>query len=420
MRRLFSLVLVGSIAFAHAPAQATFPGTNGDIFYVATDASQNASAISRTTLSGTTNNVKNCSSRFSAISVAQGGGKLAYACSDGSDDEIYVQDLTNPSAAPTQITNNSVSDLDPAFSPNGDAIAYASGPTAGRSQICVWYESSNTSECISSGTAGQFGDWAPNWRPGSGTFSGILAFVSDRDGDADIYTISVADGEPASLVTNNTSIDFAPNWPPDASAIFFSNNSSGTDQIWLAYPGPNDIWNTRAFFSSPTGSYDTEPALSPDGSKIAFTRQGISANDPMNLMVVDRDGTGLTQVTGAAWQADWESLGGGGDPVYIARTVSLALKKHLKAVGRVTLAESEAGCIDRIPVIIQKKKGGKFVKVKSTTATADSALVATYKTALPDAPGTYRAKIKERPLGPADNPDVICGAAVSPTRKHTH
>ncbi len=62
-------------------------------------------------------------------------------------------------------------------------------------------------------------DWGPTWSPDGEQ----IAFVSDRDGDLDIYTMD-PDGQNVRQLTDMNSNDVAPDWSPDGTQIAFGSN----------------------------------------------------------------------------------------------------------------------------------------------------------------------------------------------------
>jgi TolB protein len=118
-------------------------------------------------------------------------------------------------------------------------------------------------------------DRAPAWRPppsGSGTSSGVLAFESHRDGNWEIYVLDLADGSLTRL-TNNLAYDGAPAWRPttpgsgrDDPQIAFESYRDGNLDIYVMSVNSGEI---RRLTDNPAGDYG--PAWSPDGATIAFT-----------------------------------------------------------------------------------------------------------------------------------------------------
>jgi subtilisin len=96
----------------------------------------------------------------------------------------------------------------------------------------------------------------------------------------------------------------------------------------------------------------------------------------------------------------------------VARAVTLNLKRHLKARGKVTATPSDFDdCTDDVSVKIQRKKGGKWKTVKSATTNSNGA----FNARLADKPGTYRALAPTVTAG-----DDNCGKDTSPAKRHRH
>jgi dipeptidyl aminopeptidase/acylaminoacyl peptidase len=98
------------------------------------------------------------------------------------------------------------------------------------------------------------------WSPDGKT----LAFVGERNGDFDIYTIPVDGGEETQLTTAK-GLDDGPEYSPDGRYIYFNSERTGHMQIWrMRADGSeqeqivNDAWN------------DWFPHISPDGKWIVF------------------------------------------------------------------------------------------------------------------------------------------------------
>jgi hypothetical protein len=92
-----------------------------------------------------------------------------------------------------------------------------------------------------------------------------------------------------------------------------------------------------------------------------------------------------------------------------ARSVTLSLKKHLVAKGTVGVADTMSSCVSSVPVKIQRKSGGDWKNVKSTTTSSSGA----YKVKMKDKPGKYRAKAPKVVLSSGTD---ICSGAKSAVR----
>jgi hypothetical protein len=67
----------------------------------------------------------------------------------------------------------------------------------------------------------------PAWSPGT-----RLAFVSDRDGNWEIYVMN-ADGSQPSRLTHSAERDSNPSWSPDASHIYFYSDRTGDREVFV-------------------------------------------------------------------------------------------------------------------------------------------------------------------------------------------
>lgn len=91
-----------------------------------------------------------------------------------------------------------------------------------------------------------------------------IAFVSDRDGDNDVYVLELQSGSLRN-VTNDGFDNYSPCWSPDGRQIAFRSTRVGTSDIYVI---DADGGNLRNLTDRP--SYDSSPAWSPDGRQIAF------------------------------------------------------------------------------------------------------------------------------------------------------
>jgi len=119
--------------------------------------------------------------------------------------------------------------------------------------------------------------------------NGRIAFVSDRDGDTEVFTMN-PDGSDLTNLTNNDIGDGGPAWSPDGARIAFSRTTDGIEsEIYVMNADGSGQTNLT---NNPV--HDSEPAWSPDGTKIAF-RTFLGGN--YEVVVMNSDGTGLTNLT---------------------------------------------------------------------------------------------------------------------------
>jgi TolB protein len=92
----------------------------------------------------------------------------------------------------------------------------------------------------------------------------ILAFVSERDGNSEIYVMDF-DGTGLLRLTNDAGRDTDPTWSPDGKRIAFVSDRAGSSDIYVMdADGSNVVRRTQTGLNG-------APAWSPDGSKIAFS-----------------------------------------------------------------------------------------------------------------------------------------------------
>ena len=104
-----------------------------------------------------------------------------------------------------------------------------------------------------------------------------IVFVSDRDGNAEIYSCNV-DGSNISRLTNDAGWDDQPAWSPDGSHIAFMSDRTGNREIYIMNSDGSNL--VRRTFS---GSFMRNLAWSPDGASIAYVSAG---NIGSNISVV--------------------------------------------------------------------------------------------------------------------------------------
>jgi TolB protein len=138
--------------------------------------------------------------------------------------------------------------------------------------------------------------------------NGPIAFDSNRDvGAGEIYSI-VPGGAATRLTTSNTSSD--PAISPDGSRIAYRSADPGGDyQIFVMNA---DGTGRTAVTTNPTAKQ--EPTWSPDGAHIAFVANSfdVDGQTDQEIWTINVNGTGLTQLTNNTFpdtQPAWSPLG---------------------------------------------------------------------------------------------------------------
>jgi Tol biopolymer transport system component len=122
-------------------------------------------------------------------------------------------------------------------------------------------------------------DSYPSWSP-DGT---KLVFYSDRDGDREVYVMN-ADGSNQTRLTNDAAADHSPAWSPDGSRIAFVSDRSGRTNVWIM-----DADGSNPVNLMPELKTTRWPVWSPDGSQIAFVWAS-------GLFVIGPDGLEFTRI----------------------------------------------------------------------------------------------------------------------------
>ncbi len=123
---------------------------------------------------------------------------------------------------------------------------------------------------IAGGTPRRITEKSPSYWHGWSPDGKTLAFVGQRNGDFDIYTLPADSpaGAPAPQETRLTTakgLDDGPEYSPDGNSIYFNSERTGHMQIWRMKPDGSD---QEQVFSDDLNNWF--PHLSPDGQWMAF------------------------------------------------------------------------------------------------------------------------------------------------------
>jgi TolB protein len=185
--------------------------------------------------------------------------KLAFVSTVNGNKEIFVSDFDGFN--PTRVTHHKNISLSPAWSWDGQWLAYVSYAN-GKPDIHVKHLAQNRGSIINRDGM----NISPAWMPGKETLAAALSF----SGSQEIYLLT-RKGEIIKKVTSSWGINVSPEFSPDGRKIAFVSNRAGTPQIYIKDLDSQDV--NRVTFQ---GKYNTSPAWSPDGKKIAYV--GIEKN----------------------------------------------------------------------------------------------------------------------------------------------
>jgi len=115
-----------------------------------------------------------------------------------------------------------------------------------------------------------------------------IVYDGTRRGNADLYKMPLAGGDPQ-MIVDLPDDAFDPDWSPDGTEIaFYGNATGGTGHVWVV---PADGGDPTQLTNFP-GTFSQSPDWSPDGLQIAFFSQGPDAEGPYETWVLSRDSVG--------------------------------------------------------------------------------------------------------------------------------
>ncbi len=169
----------------------------------------------------------------------------------------------NPEGLPLiRLTYGEWDDIQPALSPDGNQVAYASNKD-GQWDIFVLNLISGEMLKVTNDLAY---DGAPSWSPDGDQ----LAYEKYVDNNLEIYIQPIDNSSPAIRVTNNLGADFDPTWNPNGNQIAFTSTLGGDNDIWivdLEHLGePDSLIN----YTNNNTLDQHSPAWSPQGDLLAW------------------------------------------------------------------------------------------------------------------------------------------------------
>lgn len=179
------------------------------------------------------------------------------------DGRTHLWALTPGDPAPVQLTFGDWEDRDPAVSPDGSRLAFASNRGGGWDLFLLDLNSGITQPLTDvAGSAGH-----PTWSP-DGAW---IAYEAYADGDFDIW-IHPTSGDQPDIQLRHPGMDVSPMWDPmSGRRIAFVSDADGFPDVYLAYLDDPDE-RFRNLTRSRGAAYH-DPVFSPDGRWLASSRR---------------------------------------------------------------------------------------------------------------------------------------------------
>ncbi len=187
-----------------------------------------------------------------------------------------------PTAAITQLTNSSSTDLRPVWSPDNHWIAFESDRNGGIFHIYVMRPDGSGLRAL---TSGKSDDRRPVWTPDSAT----LLYDSSDGTVAEIWSVNVSSGSRKQVTRVGGQASFA-NTSPDGKQITFYVYKDEMLDLWIANTDGSQAHPLTHTLASTENEQCTfachQAAWSPDGQHIAYT-----GGDGKSIWMMRADGS---------------------------------------------------------------------------------------------------------------------------------
>jgi TolB protein len=263
----------GQIAFTHATKfnWTNWASSEADIYLINVDGSGERRLTNSPGLDG-----------FPAWS--SDGERLAFSSArDRGNSEIYVMDADG--SGQRRLTHTPEAEFYFSWSPDGERIAYTTYDSDYNAKIWVMDANGSDRKQLASGS---LPSWSPNGeRIAYTAYSGERPYLAVMNADGSEQR-RLGDASLVRRLTGTAAAEEQPAWSPGGERIAFASMDDG--EIYAM-----KVDGSRRTRLTDTPGYDHwPPTWSPDGTRIAFTSEDSKGSD---IYVMNSDGSGLTNLT---------------------------------------------------------------------------------------------------------------------------
>ena len=256
-----------------------------------------------------------------APSISPDGSHLAFLAGDDKHNVLEVISLNEETIKRTAVSRVDGGHRDHRWSPTGDRLAYLVQNGGDPSTHVADYDGSDSME-LTTIVAHEVGGWSYDGSsvvftvrggPGQGIYvrnpdgvnevrltdqadyspcwspnSHKIAFISERDGNPEIYVMN-SDATELKRITETAGTEYNIAWSPDGRKIAFASDNDGSPEIYVV-----DIRDGEMHRLTRNSVRDDQPVWSRDGKRIAFVSY---LDGDGEIVMMDADGKNQQRLT---------------------------------------------------------------------------------------------------------------------------
>ena len=256
-----------------------------------------------------------------APSLSPDGSHIAFLSGDDEHNTLQVIALNTESDSRTPVSRIDGSHRDHRWAPSGDRLAYLVQNGGDPSTHVAGYDGSNSME-LTTIVAHEIGGWSfdgssvvftvlegagrgiyvrnpdgvnevrltdqPDYSPVWSPNSHRIAFISERDGNPEIYVMN-SDATELKRITESSGVEYDIAWSPDGRKIAFTSDRDGNPEIYVVDVRDGDVKRLTR-----NSVRDDQPVWSRDGKRIAFVSY---LDGDGEIVMMDDDGHNQQRLT---------------------------------------------------------------------------------------------------------------------------